>query len=229
MKIKSFGCSFIFGSDLSDIKNNRTLAIYSQLTWPALLAQKLGYDYECYAKPASGNLQILDQILTQLADPTPSIFVINWSWIDRFDYYLPDWETQSKSNPWQTIIPGNEDSITNTYYKNLHSEYQDKLTTLINIRTAVDLLIQKKTRHIMTYMDDLVFDQTWHTTPSTSALQEYVAPYMTTFDNETFLNWSRRHGYPESAGWHPLEAAHKAAADYMIKVFDKQKINGLTQ
>lgn len=28
---------------------------------------------------------------------------------------------------------------------------------------------------------------------------------------------------------HPLEAAHQAAGDYMIKVFDRQKINDLAQ
>jgi hypothetical protein len=77
----------------------------------------------------------------------------------------------------------------------------------------------------MTYMDELLFDQTWHTTPAVLDLQEYVKPYMTQFEGQTFLNWSRSKGYPESARWHPLEAAHSAAADVIIQAFDKQKTN----
>ena len=47
---------------------------------------------------------------------------------------------------------------------------------------------------------------------------------MTQFQGRTFLDWSRNHGYPESELLHPLEQAHQAASDYMITVFDKQKI-----
>lgn len=49
MKLKSFGCSFIFGLELSDIgaKSKK----YSQLTWPAIIAQRQGLEYECYARP----------------------------------------------------------------------------------------------------------------------------------------------------------------------------------
>ena len=76
---------------------------------------------------------------------------------------------------------------------------------------------------------ELLFDQQWHTSPAVIHLQEYIKPYMTTFDGSSFLEWSRKKGYPETASWHPLEAAHQAAGKYMIKVFDKQKINDLAQ
>ena len=73
-------------------------------------------------------------------------------------------------------------------------------------------------------MDELLFDQQWHTTAAVTDLQEYIKPQMTTFENKTFLDWSRDNGYPETAAWHPLDEAHRAAADYIIKVFDKQNI-----
>ena len=66
MTLKSFGCSFIFGSDLADDGRDGPYATPSQLTWPALLAQHLGRDYQCYARPGSGNLQILNTILNQI-------------------------------------------------------------------------------------------------------------------------------------------------------------------
>jgi hypothetical protein len=71
-------------------------------------------------------------------------------------------------------------------------------------------------------MDELLFDQQWNTSPAVLALQSYIKPYLTTFDGKTFLDWSRQHGYPESAQWHPLEQAHRAAANYIIKNFDSE-------
>ena len=69
----------------------------------------------------------------------------------------------------------------------------------------------------MTFMDDLVFENAFHTSSSVLDLQNYIRPHMTQFQGKTFLEWSRNHGYPESERWHPLEQAHQAAADYMIK------------
>ena len=87
MKLKSFGCSFIYGSDLADASINPGNLIPSNHTWPAHLARLQNRDYECYAKPGSGNLQILEKILTQASDKDKhDLFVIGWTWIDRFDY-----------------------------------------------------------------------------------------------------------------------------------------------
>ena len=66
MKLKSFGCSFIWGSDLPDDGRNLPRATASRLTWPALLAQDLEYEYECHARPGAGNLQITERLLNQI-------------------------------------------------------------------------------------------------------------------------------------------------------------------
>ena len=63
MKLKSFGCSFTYGSDLHDCKkyleeNNKTVP--SQYTWPALLANEFDMSYECFASPGAGNFKTLD-------------------------------------------------------------------------------------------------------------------------------------------------------------------------
>jgi hypothetical protein len=224
MRLKSFGCSFIFGSELSDTENNFPYATPSQLTWPAHLSQYLARDYQCYARPGAGNLQILEQILNQTSDSSNAdLFVIGWTWIDRFDYYPVNPTTPSKS-PWRTIMPIDTDEVAKIYYRDLHSEYRDKFTCLSYIRLAIDVLKEKNIPFIMTYMDELLFDQRWHTSPAVIDLQAYIQPYMTKFEDQTFLEWSRANGYLETAAWHPLDQAHKAAGDYMIKVFDKQSI-----
>ena len=227
MNLKSFGCSFIFGSELSDnqsaVDRGEKRAQVSQLTWPAHLARYLEHTYKCYARPGSGNLQILERMLNQAASSNSSdLFVIGWTWIDRFDYYDLNYNPKEKITPWSTIMPIDETDLSKTYYKELHSEYQDKFTCLTYIKLAIDTLNQKNIPFIMTYMDELLFEQKWHTTPAVTELQQYVKPYMTKFNDKTFLNWSRANNYPETAEWHPLEEAHQAAADYIIKVFDKQ-------
>jgi hypothetical protein len=224
MKLKSFGCSFIFGSELSDDGRGTLYATPSQLTWPAHLASHLNYNYECYARPGSGNLQILEQILTQSANKTQDLFAVGWTWIDRFDYY-PVNPTSISRSPWRTIMPVDTDDLAKVYYRDMHSEYRDKFTCLSYIKLAIDTLNQKGIPFIMTYMDNLLFDQRWHTTPAVLDLQEYIKPYMTQFEGKSFLEWSRNQGHPETTAWHPLEEAHAAAGEYMIKVFDKQKTN----
>jgi hypothetical protein len=230
MKLKSFGCSFIFGTDLSDAVTIPGMPVVpSQTTWPAHLARYLGYSYSCYARPGAGNLQIVESILNQAANSdNTDLFVIGWTWIDRFDYI----DVKNKwpdATPWSTIMPVDATDVAKIYYRDLHSEYRDKLTTLMSMRLVIDLLNQKGVPFVMTCVDDLIFDQRWHTTPAVTDLQEYIKPYMTMFDDQTFLDWSRANNYTESSTWHPLEEAHRAAADCVIKVFDTQKTNVLTQ
>ena len=212
MDVKSFGCSFIFGSELSDDGYGGPYATPSQLTWPAHLARHLGHGYQCYARPGSGNLQIAERVLSQATNLEPALYVVGWTWIDRFDY------ASSTDDHWKTIMPIDDDAVARTYYRDIHSEYRDKLTTLISMRLVIDTLKQKGYPFIMTYMDDLTFDTQWHTTPAILELQDYVRPHMTRFEGKSFLEWSRSKGYPETTRWHPLEEAHSVAADYILEL-----------
>jgi len=215
MKLKSFGCSFVFGNELADDGRDGPWATASQLTWPALLAQSLHRDYECHARAGSGNLQIMEQVLEQASCSTSQdFFVVAWTWIDRFDYY--DAQDTHRRRPWHTIMPVDETDLAQTYYRHLHSEYRDKLTNLVYVNTAIDALKQRSIPFLMTYMDALLFDQQWHTTPATIGLQQNIQGSMTTFDGKNFLDWSRMNNYPVSTLWHPLEQAHAAAAEYML-------------
>lgn len=220
MKITSYGDSFIFGIDMADAEMiPYTPGRPSQHSWPALLAKHHDWPYRCRAYPGCGNLLIAERLLAnidQLIEDRSTV-IVGWTWIDRFDY-----NNIRKKDSWETIRPVDETELAKTYYRDLHSEYRDKLTSLMTIKLAIDTLKQHDIPFIMTYMDELLFDQRWHTSDSIEYLQKYIKPYMTTFDDQTFLDWSRRHGYPIGPGGHPIEAAHRAAADYMITVFDKQ-------
>jgi hypothetical protein len=224
MKLKSFGCSFIFGSDLGDEKVELGFAGCSQKTWPALVAQSLDRKYVCFARPGAGNLQILEQVINESTiENKNTLFVIAWTWIDRYDYYHPDYD----GNCWdhlKTLVPTDTCSTAKNYYKDLHSEYRDKLTNLLYVKLAIETLHKQSIPFVMTFMDDLMFETRWNITPAVKSLQDQTRPYMTQFESKTFMQWSRYHGFPESTNWHPLEQAHRAAADYMINVVDIQKI-----
>lgn len=215
MKLKSFGCSFVYGNDLSDDSYGKKWAQPSQLTWPALVADQLGRSYECYAKPGAGNLYILQQVLTQSAlEQDNTVYIINWTWSERFDYIISAGDHAREK--WETLCPISTSRIAKEYYKNFHSELQDKLTSLVYIKSAIDCLEQKNIKFFMTYMDDIIFDRRWHAPISVSSLQDQVMPYMNSFDGTTFLNWSRQHNFAISETLHPLDPAHRAACDYIL-------------
>ena len=214
MLVKSFGCSFIFGTDLPDQVDKKP----SQLTWPAVFSQQHGYYYRCCAQGGIGNLSIADRVLEEVAQDVTALFIIGWTWIDRFDYI-------NQNQTWSTIRPDSDSNLSTTYYRELHSEARDKITSLMAIRTVIDSLRERAFPFIMTYQDELLLDRKYNVTPAIGALQDYVEPYMTQFEGQTFLNWSRSKGYPESPSWHPLEEAHSAAADVIIQSFDKQNTN----
>lgn len=223
MILKSFGCSFIFGTDLADDGRGEPYARSSQLTWPALLAQHHGYEHQCHARPGSGNLRILEKILS-IATAGPAYFVIGWTWIDRFDYTIPPTGNDHRydragTELWRTVMPINTDSRAIHYYRDLHSQFRDKLSNLVYIKTAIDTLKQKQIPFIMTYQDELLFETEWHISPAVVDLQEYIRPYMTKFEGLTFLDWARKKGHPISDTLHPLEQAHQGAFE-LIKSYN---------
>lgn len=204
--IKSFGCSFFYGSDLSDCQLTP-----SNLTWPALLAQHKNTSYQCYAKPGAGNLFILNSILEQTA--SDDLFLINWTWIDRCDYI--DAQTES----WQALRPAEDTDLEKFYFRTLHSQYKDMLTNLGYIKLAIDYLLDNNIKFTMTYMDYLLFETVnpnWHNPGAVTYLQNKIRPYLKDFDGHNFLDWSKNNGYQVSKRWHPLEQAHALAAQFML-------------
>ena len=217
MKLKSFGCSFIFGSDLADCTDRH----HSCLTWPALIAQKLDLTYECHAWPGIGNLQIMHRVLEQISDSEHSVFVINWTWLDRFDYMHPVNES------FLTLRPDGDLAEHRLYYKHFYNQYHTVLTNAAWIVSVIAMLQARNIKFVMTCMDSILMETinpNWQDPRSVTLLQNLIGPHLSWFDGKSFLEWSRSKGYPESDSWHPLQQAHEAAADYMITVFDKQKI-----
>lgn len=224
MKLVSFGCSFIYGNDLYDCNTNFAKNVFgsldpgfyegrsSNLTWPALAAKELGLVYECRAEGGSSNLKILDQIIENAHTNPDSIYIINWTWIDRFSY------VNSEGDTWHNILPSSSGHNAKMYYRNFHSTYTDKLNTLLYIKSAIDLLTSKNIPYVMTYMDPLMLESVYHVSPTIKFLQDFVKPVLTTFDGLSFLEWSAMNNFVISDNLHPLDDAHRAAADNQLPI-----------
>lgn len=112
-------------------------------------------------------------------------------------------------------MPIDSGELANVYYKGLHSEFRDKLSSLMCIKLVIDTMQQNKMSFLMTYQDDLLFDQRWNHTPAVINLQNFIKPYMTDFSGQTFLQWSKNQGHKISPTLHPLEQAHRAAFELL--------------
>ena len=198
MALKSFGCSLIFGTDLQDDGRNGPKATPSRYTWPALLAKHLKRDYYCYARPGAGNLQILNQLLSNI-DNNDTIYVIGWTYAERFDY--------RENNQWTSLMPIENSQVARTYYASLQDDLRDQLATLSCIQTAISVLGDRK--FVMICQDSSVL--VGNGVPGVEHLLQHVAPRIQTFDGSSFIDWSAANKFPVSATQHPLEAAHWAA------------------
>ena len=221
MILGAFGDSFLFGNELQDLPEVFPLGYdfnrCSHLTYPALLAKKLELPYQCFAFPGVGNQWILNNILSCIQRNKDSVFyVINWTWIDRFDIY--DKNSQDQFNRrWVTVRPSLDNhSIDKFYYKNMHSEMLDKTLSLGHIYQAICALESNSCKYIMTYMDDLIFDYRWHATENILFLQSQIKDKLDNYDSKTFIDWAKINQYKFGKYNHPLELAHEKAAEYWL-------------
>lgn len=217
--LRSYGCSFIYGTDLADAGTAHNANQPSHNTWPALLAQSAGFEYCCRARGGSGNLHILEKLLRDIAAHPTDFYVVQWTWIDRFDYTDTEF---AQNDHWYTITPTTDSQLADVYYRKLHSEFKDKFVSLTYVKTAIDALHNAGAPYLMTYMDELMLDNKWNVTDSVRYLQEQVQPYLSTFNNSTFLEFSKRNQYQISEKLHPLEEAHAAGYNSIKQKFQEQ-------
>ena len=228
MKIAAFGDSFIFGNELQDIPElfpvGYNFSKSSKLTYPALLATKLKLDYQCYAYPGVGNQWLLNQIISCIKqNKNQVLYIINWTWIDRFDYHDKD---KNDYHKWSTVRPSlDNQTVDKFYYKNLHSELLDKTLSLGQIYQAICALESNSCKYLMTYMDNLIFDTQWHAPENILFLQNQIKNKLYNYNGKNFIDWAKVNGYDFGRYNHPLEQAHAAAGELMIKVFDTQNTN----
>lgn len=212
MHLKSFGCSFVYGSELQDHGQKLPFSLPSDFCYANHLANLLGYEHINYSQPGIGNMDILRRIISQVSTQ-PCLFLINWTWIDRFDYC-------DQNDKWCSILPADDDVSATLYYKHLHSQYQDKFRSLLAISSAIDILKHSGQKFIMTYTDNLLFEHHYHTDKTIKFLQQKIRPWVSDIDGMSFYNWCKKQKFKISDNGHPLDEAHVAISKY---IFDNLK------
>ena len=102
------------------------------------------------------------------------------------------------------------------------NEMLNKFNSLQSLYCAVSFMIQKNIKFVQTNMDSELFETKWFCDGYISELQKYILPHMNSFDGLNFLDWSREKNFKiTKPGWHPLEDAHHAAAEYWLPTYKK--------
>lgn len=216
-QIVSFGDSFVFGSELEDNNDGAK-------SWIGLAAQDIGVKYITLSQPGCGNENIARQILSffEANSSENTLAVINWTWAIRFDFYHVG--TESWFNLGPTCVPEKindrlgeiESERVIEFYRDYlgNSTIWDRWRTLQAMYMTQSYLKHKNIKNIQTHMDAEIFDQTYHCPDYIRELQALTKPSLQDFQGKDFLNWSLTHNFKVTApGLHPLEDAHRAAAD----------------
>ena len=223
--IKTFGDSFLYGSDLADdptdvktvnerVKEVGRKGAFSKLTWPALVADQLKVNYHSHAMGGVSNSYIARKTIQYAS--ADALNVIQWTWIDRSEYY------NIIQKDWQTIRPSSTDSKSTQWYKQYHSELQDKWQSLMLITSVLRYLEESAMPYVCHVLDHLLLDQEYYVPAYITKLQEYLKPRVTWFpDNRTFFEWAKMEKFPISDNWHPLEQAHEEAAKIMHPEYER--------
>lgn len=164
-------------------------------------------------------MSIMDRVLARCSKSPRegAVFIINWTFVDRFDYSDPAGRHfDNGDNDYLTARPGNSDPVSKFYFRHMHSEYRDKITNLVYIKTAIDQLTSAGVKFLMTSIDPVLFCQQWYAPPHVVELKDEIRPYIHDFEGRNFLDWSRHRGFEITSAGHPLEEAHHAAADLML-------------
>lgn len=202
MKIRSYGCSFLDGSELENPK----------LTWPARIANTLALEHVNHAEGGSGNFRILHRILENTA--SKDLCFVNWTYTDRFCYR--NWQNETYS----TLLPTGDNELSKNYFKNIYGQYHAIFMSLVAIKTAIDFLLCNKNAFIMTFMDHTLLapvDNWWNNPTAVTGLQNYVRNFLYTWRGKNFIEWAQINQFPISDQYHPLDLAHEAAANFFGK------------
>ena len=227
MKLLASGCSYIFGGELADQKENKP----SNSTFTALLAKDLGLDYRCVAVPGTGSDTHVRRVIENV-DQDTKLVVVAWSYAERFEFNFDKigwtgiWSTDRRPvHIKETIYP-----LHRQFYGNLTASYQ-WYHYVKNIVFLQQWLSAKGIPYLFCGMDpdfgkksirDLVFqtlyaDINW----------DNWFFWKTGKRNPGFRQWcidmqSIDPRFEIGPAWHPLEHAHKTSFD-LIKEHLKNK------
>lgn len=97
-KIIAIGCSFTFGYEIDQPKNN-DVSKFLDRTYTGLLAKHFGVDFQIYARPGAGNrdISVVAQEAMYKHRNEDCLYICFWSGTDRASYIINDHKPNSDS------------------------------------------------------------------------------------------------------------------------------------
>jgi hypothetical protein len=214
MKLLASGCSFIYGSELSDEQPGT--GGHSRLTFSALLARYLNLEYVCAARPGCGSDSIVRSVIENLNQDV-GLVTVNWSYLDRYEYHHP---TAGWQNLGAVTNPGHScyndlNNLSKLFFTGLTPEYSwyKYLSDMVFLQ---ELLKNQKIPYIFTTAESNFYNKEEIIKLGTAHKNLYN---MIDFESwhhwewgdklVGFVAWAGGHYYPVADGGHPLEAAHQ--------------------
>tara|TARA_R100000027_G_scaffold48118_1_gene36850 strand:- start:123 stop:818 length:696 start_codon:yes stop_codon:yes gene_type:complete len=217
------GCSFTFGDELKDRKNQ---------AFPYVISKNLNIPVINLAYNGKSNEAILRTTLEYVFNNDLSkvepIFILGWSGISRKEFYI--------NNRWTEVTPTQVavNKAAEVHYMYLQSNKQDNLEFFNHILLLQLLFESKKYKYFFFNIDDgqvmmnikhggsikgsNKFSDNYNLDHiNNSYIQEINIDRFPSFvdKNVTFLNYALSNGGGKESGGHPNDLSHKIWADYL--------------
>lgn len=227
MKIVAAGDSFIWGSELADSPHGGPNG-YSRRTYSALLAEN--YEYVCAAYPGNANNAISRMAIDACAKHRDAFLITTWTYPQRFEFRFNDKWTSI--NSWHTT----EKEFSEQYFKHVgNGEYYEIYSILKEIVFLQNYCQINSIPYMFLTADncfylhenyqrsrdssiDNLYDQinwsNWFWFPIGVEKHETQAP-------RGFYQWAIENKYTVGPEGHPLEQAHRDAANLIKGKFNE--------
>ena len=205
----TLGCSFTYGEELPDP---------STQSWPALLANKLGYTLDNQGQPGRGNSYIVRTAMEQVPQLKPKLVIVAWTSCGRMEFYSNTDNAEFDiwagcSRVWPKRYPEREELVKNitVHHSNDQHQYRNWLRSVILLQDFFKL------RNI-NYRFVSAFD---NQTLNRLYMQKNQV-YVDLIDTDKFIGWpfngmSEWQGdCPRGPNGHPLELGHQRIADAIL-------------
>ena len=181
------GCSFTYGSELSDDNRGKSP---SNKTWSACLSNAAGANYFCVARVGMGNAGIARRVFNYIANNEEKCFVvIMWSFSSRYDWAMPrhrvledtrwatitPWDTELKQKEVAEKLSGSEavfetwklrrqqyqetgiGSFADALYRHAANQYHETYLSWKSIVWLQNILEKRKIPYLFTLADNTLF------------------------------------------------------------------------
>lgn len=212
-KLFAFGDSYTFGHELEDCPTN-DFKTPSQLSYPALVAKKLGLCYECFAVGSFANNAITRQLTETLDDiSNDDMVLIMWTHPHRREFLFDGDFGYRSVSPSSVDVPFYKE-----YYKHIDSSLNYHVNlSLYDILVAQYLLESKKINYVFLAADsDLSLSVATNMHGTSTLVNQINLDNWLMFDgNVGFCEWAKN-DLKLKFYVHPPELAHEELSNILI-------------